>query len=209
MKVHIADDHVIIYEGVKVLLEAYDIEVVGHSFNGKQVIEWFKNNEADVLIMDYRMPEMDGGDVLEYFVANNIEQKVLIVSEYAHYNFIKHAINNDASGYILKTEAHELLVNALEKIHSGHFYFSDYVKDIIIGYESGHKKDDTPFEDKLSSKQKEILRLMLQNFSNTEIVEKLNMDDATLRTHTKRMREKVNVKTNVGLVTLAIKEEFK
>ena len=102
MTVHIADNHKLIVDGFSTLLKNNNINVVGSSNNGLEVINWFQKNKADILILDISMPLRNGIEVVEYFKSNNLDQKIIIVSEYLNLIFLQKTIGNGASGYISK-----------------------------------------------------------------------------------------------------------
>ena len=104
MKVHIADNHPILIEGVISVLEKNNIEIEGTSKNGLEVIMWSEKNEADVLLLDYRMPIYDGIDVVKDFRKKGIQQKVLIYSVYNRFELINEAMKLGANGYVLKED---------------------------------------------------------------------------------------------------------
>ncbi|WP_422092129.1 response regulator [Tenacibaculum ovolyticum] len=210
MKVHIVDNHKVIYEGFKVLLEASGITVDGWSSNGIELLKYLKTNTADVLIVDYSMPNMDGNDVLQYFLDNNIEQKVLMFSGYVDYDFIKNTMIKGARGYLLKSDIIENIVKALKLVNDGFLYYSPEVQNIIIEHESmpSNEKNCVNLEEILSDTQAAVLKLVLEGYSNKEVSNFIGIEETTVRAHLFRMREKLEVKTTVGLVKLAIKSNF-
>ncbi|WP_435263389.1 response regulator transcription factor [Tenacibaculum sp. nBUS_03] len=210
MKVHVVDNHKVIYEGFKAMLEAEGITVDGWSSDGVELLKYLKNNTADVLIVDYSMPNMDGNDVLQYFLDNNIEQKVLMFSGYVDYDFIKNSMAKGARGYLLKSDILENIVKALKMVNDGFLYYSPEVKSIIIEHESKpcNDKEGVNLDEILSDTQVAILKLILGGYSNKEVSDFIGIEEATVRAHLFRMRDKLEVKTNVGLVKLAIKNDF-
>lgn len=121
MTVHVVDNHKVIYEGFVAILKYYGIKVKGYSKNGLELINWLKTNTADVLIVDYSMPEMDGEAVLKHFARKNENHKVLIFSSYAHYDHIRTAMTNGARGYLLKSEMTENIVEVLSSVNQVFF----------------------------------------------------------------------------------------
>ncbi len=200
MTIHICDDCKLIYEGLNVLLKSEGIKVTGYSKNGKEIIKWLEKNSVDILIMDYKMPELDGGEVLEYFKANNIKQKTLIISEFDDFYFINHCIKNDADGYMLKSECFAEILRALKHISSGLPFFSKSVKDTIIRHNQGNNKKELYNE--LSEKQKEVLSLIQKGYGNDEICLRLSIKKSTFRTHKLRIKEKLNINSDIGLMRI-------
>lgn len=210
MKVHVVDNHKVIYEGFKAMLELEGITVDGWSSDGVELLKYLETNTADVLIVDYSMPNMDGNDVLQYFLDNNIEQKVLMFSGYVDYDFIKNTMIKGARGYLLKSDIIENIVKALKLVNDGFLYYSPEVQNIIIEHESvpSNEKNCVNLEEILSDTQAAILKLVLEGYSNKEVSNFIGIEETTVRAHLFRMREKLEVKTTVGLVKLAIKSNF-
>ena len=126
IKVHIADDHKILIEGIIAILNTDKrIEVVGHSVNGDEVIEWFKTNKADILILDINMPRLDGIEVLKRLIKKNEHQKVIMLSSYDDVKLVKELVNEGANGFISKASAGEHILQAIIAVHHNLPYFSD------------------------------------------------------------------------------------
>ncbi|VAW23703.1 hypothetical protein MNBD_BACTEROID04-1142, partial [hydrothermal vent metagenome] len=133
IKVYIADDHQLLIDGiVAVLGSEKNIEVVGYSLNGESVINWFKTNTADILILDINMPKIDGVGVLQYFFKNNFQQKVIILSSYDDTKLIKEVLKIGASGFLAKKCAAENIIEAINVVYSGEQYFSKSIQDKLI-----------------------------------------------------------------------------
>ena len=212
MRVHIADNHRILIEGMIAVLEAHGIEIEGYSTSGHEVIMWREKNDADILILDVSMPTMNGYEVLRHFKKKKIKQKTLMFSSYNDYDFINRSVRNGANGYILKEDGASL-VDALKQIKNGGRYFSKNVVEKILDKNSKTRDPDQKLESKLllldlihnpdkelTGQEKEILRLLAYRRSSSEIQKDLNISDSTLRVHTHRIREKLNIKTTKDLI---------
>lgn len=216
MKVHIADNHKIVIEGIAAILKNNNIEVEGYSTSGPQVIMWREQHQADVLILDISMPIMNGYDVLKHFKKKGIEQKTLIFSAYNDYHFIDSSLKNGAKGYLLKEDG-ESLVNALRTICRGGTFFSSKVIQKILDKNFETKNSIQKSETKillkdlidntsvaLTSQEERVLRLMSKKYSPTEIQKKMNIKGATYRVYTYKIREKLNIKTTKDLIRYSI-----
>lgn len=204
MKVHIADDHDLILQGFKTLLKAYDIDVVGTSSNGTELINWFTTNKCDVLILDISMPDIDGIEVLKVLTNNKTLPKTIIVSADATDALIYEAIKNGAKGYVLKEEASCLIIEALHEVNNNNTYYSEIVKNIII--ENNLETDfNHVYTEVLSNREREVYDLMVAGLSSSEIEEEHKLTKSTTRTLLQRVREKFNVKTNISLALIAVK----
>ena len=133
IKVHIADDHQILIDGIEAVLKNEEnIEVVGHSLNGQDVIDWLEINKADVLVLDINMPKLDGIEVLTHLQKKGIEQPTIILSSYDDVKLVKEVLKIGADGFLAKKCAGENIVEAIKSVHEGDQYFSKGVqKDLV------------------------------------------------------------------------------
>ena len=138
IKVHIADDHKILIEGIIAVINTDDdIEVEGYSLTGKQVIEWINSNSADILILDINMPEYDGIEVLKFFKQKKITQKVIILSSYDDVKLVQEMINLGANGFLSKDSAGLHIIEAINAVHNGDQYFSNGIKNNLLKLYTG------------------------------------------------------------------------
>ena len=149
IKVHIADDHHILIDGIKAVLSSEDnIEVVGYSINGAEVLNWFKDNQADVLILDINMPKIDGIEVLQYFMKNDFKHKIIVLSSYDDAKLIKEVLKIGASGFLAKKCAAENIVEAINTVDSGKQYFSKSIQERLLAtFIHKEVNNETPSQD--------------------------------------------------------------
>ncbi len=213
IKVHIADDHQILIDGVKAVLNIEpDIEVVGFSLNGIEVLDWFKNNNADVLILDINMPELDGIEVLKKIKKNKNVPEIIILSSYDDVKLVKEVLNMGAKGFVPKKSAGEHIVNAVYKVAEGNQYFTDDVKEkmmqtLLNGQVKNEGSQDGVLISSLTKREVQVLKLVAQQYSTREIAEELHISESTVETHRKNLMKKVKVKNSVGLAIFALKNE--
>jgi len=211
--VHIADDHQILIDGVKAVLNIEtDIEVIGFSLNGIQVVEWFKENKADVLILDINMPELDGIGVLKSFKKNKIRPEIIVLSSYDDIKLVKEVLQMGAKGFVPKKSAGEHIVNAVYKVAEGNQYFTDDVKEkmmqtLLNGQPKNEGSQDGVLISSLTKREIQVLKLVAQQYSTREIAEELIISESTVETHRKNLMKKVKVKNSVGLAIFALKNE--
>jgi len=130
IKVHIADDHQILIDGIIAVLSTEEnIEIVGYSLNGADVLTWFASNEADVLILDINMPKVDGIAVLQNFKDTNFLQKVIVLSSYDEIKLIKEVLKIGALGFLAKKCAAENIIEAINTVNKGKQYFEKSIQD--------------------------------------------------------------------------------
>ncbi len=212
--VHIADDHQILIDGVMAVLGLErDIDVVGYSLNGEQVIEWFEENSADILILDINMPILDGLEVLKKFQSMEDVPKIIILSSYDDIKLIKEVLGMGAMGFVPKKSAGEHIVRAIREVYKGEQYFSDEVKEKMMKTLMGkpmHSVDNPEgvLINSLTRREYQILKLIAQQYTTREIGEALGISESTVETHRKNLIKKVNVKNTVGLAIFAMKNEI-
>lgn len=213
--VHVADDHKIVIDGlIAVINTDKNIEVSEYSLTGKQVTDWFDNeeNKADVLILDITMPVLDGIGVLKYFRKNKIKQKVIILSSYDDLKIVQEMLKLGCRGYITKNNAGEHIIEAIKAVAKGEQYFSDDIQRMLLKTLSGQQvaEGDLPDDfllETLTERELEVLKLITKQFNTPEIADKLNVSISTIDSHRKKLLKKLKVKNAVGLAMYAVKNK--
>ncbi|MFY7672726.1 response regulator [Tenacibaculum sp. MEBiC06402] len=214
IRVHIADDHEVVIEGVSALINTDDsIQVEGYSLTGKDVVEWFKNNKADVLILDINMPKLDGIGVLKTFRNRSFQQKTIILSGLSDPKIVQEMIALGANGFIEKGSASEHIIQAIKAVHRGEQYYSDEIKDSLFDLYINESKTDEAIkssvsDEPLTEREVEVLKLITQELSTAEIADKLNITVKTIETHRRNLYKKLKVKNVVGLAIYAVKNNI-
>ena len=212
--VHIADDHQILIDGVIAVLGLEkDIEVVGYSLNGTQVLDWFHEHSADVLVLDINMPKVDGIEVLRQFQTYDDVPHVIILSSYDDIKLIKEVLSMGAKGFVPKKSAGEHIVKAIRNVYQGQQYFSEEVKEKMMKTLMGKPMHDKESQEgmlinSLTRREYQILKLIAQQYTTKEIALALHVSDSTVETHRKNLIKKVNAKNSVGLAIFAMKNEI-
>jgi DNA-binding NarL/FixJ family response regulator len=211
--VHIADDHQILIDGVKAVLDLEPkIEVTGFSLNGSQVVEWFKDNQADVLVLDINMPELDGIQVLKKLKGEKNKPEIIVLSSYDDVKLVKEVLQMGAKGFVPKKSAGEHIVNAVYKVAEGNQYFTDDIKEkmmqtLLNGQVKNEGSQDGVLISSLTKREVQVLKLVAQQYSTKEIGDELHISESTVETHRKNLMKKVKVKNSVGLAIFALKNE--
>jgi len=131
--VHIADDHQILIDGVKAVLNIEpNIEVTGFSLNGQEVVDWFRENHADVLVLDINMPELDGLEVLKALRKHDKQPEIIVLSSYDDVKLVKEVLQMGAKGFVPKKSAGEHIVRAVYKVAEGSQYFTEDIKEKMM-----------------------------------------------------------------------------
>ena len=211
--VHIADDHQILIDGVKAVLNLEPrIEVTGFSLNGNEVVEWFKENQANVLVLDINMPELDGIQVLKKLKDEKNKPEIIVLSSYDDVKLVKEVLQMGAKGFVPKKSAGEHIVNAVYKVAGGNQYFTDDVKEkmmqtLLTGQVKNEGSQDGVLISSLTKREVQVLKLVAQQYSTREIGDELHISESTVETHRKNLMKKVKVKNSVGLAIFALKNE--
>ena len=206
IKVLIADDHMIVVEGLKNLLKETDkIFVMGEASNGKEVLEKLKHNQVDVLILDLQMPEMNGMAVIEKVKKLYPTTKILVLSSHSDSDTINKIIDL-VDGYLIKNTIYKELVYAINELANGEIYFGEEV--LKIHFKSKRKKNKSIQEARLTKREIDILKLIGMEHTTFQIAEKLNIASSTVETHRRNLIKKAGVKNSLGLVKFAIAKGY-
>lgn len=206
INVLIADDHKIFRDGIRSLLSREkDMHVVADVPNGREVLEIANKEEVDVVIMDIDMGEPNGVETTALLKKEHPAINVLILSMLGVHEFVVQALENGATGYLLKNAGKDEVLTAIRCIAKGDSYFSREVSAILI--EALHhprperrKGSEVP----VSARELEVLKLIAQEYSNPEIADKLFISIRTVDTHKRNLLEKIGVKNTAGLVKYAL-----
>ncbi len=208
----IADDHKIVRDGIISLLsDEKEFNIVAEAENGIKVLNILEQEKIDIIIMDISMPEMNGIECTKKIKEIYPEIRILILSMYNEEQYVNEVIKSGASGYILKNSGKEELINALKTIISKKPYYSPevtqtYIKSLVKP--DNKKSDINNVINDLTSREIEILELIVNEFSNQEIAEKLFISVRTVDAHRRNMLNKIGVKNTAGLVKFAISNKL-
>lgn len=208
IRVLLADDHKIFREGVRSLLDREkDMEVVDEASNGLEVLEKVKNQAIDVVVLDIDIGKPNGIEVAEAISMNHPEVKILILSMIGLHDFVLQALEKGAIGFLLKNTGKDEVLTAIRSVAKGDSYFSKEVSSILI--EQLHKPGASKKRDldiPISPREMEVLKLISQEYSNSEIADKLFISIRTVDTHRRNLLEKLGAKNTAGLVRYAIRK---
>ena len=205
IRVFIVDDHPVVIEGIHALLQNdSNIEWAGHAMNAQSCLGFFVNNSADVLLLDISMPGMDGVELCGVLKEKYPNLMILGLSTFNQGLYIKKLMENGASGYILKNSSKEELVKAIHAVRDGLIYFSSEVGEALQSYQRT-PKTELPA---LSSREKEILGLIAEGYTNPQIAEKIFLSPFTVDSHRKNLLAKLNVKNTATLIKFAVEHNL-
>ena len=214
----LVDDHSIVRDGIKYLLEEDEnLVVIGEGSNGFEAIELVKNLQPDLLIIDVRMPEMNGIEAVKQINNTPTNTKSIVLSMHDSEEYILESIEAKAMGYLLKDASKAEVLKAIHTVHNGEKYFSGDISNIIVN--NLLKKSTTPKvatslskettnSYNLTKKEIEILQLVLLGKTNKEISEELNKSKRTIETHRFNLMKKMDVKNLIELSAKAQEQGF-
>jgi len=206
IRVALVDDQELMRAGFRMVLGAQeDMTVVGEAGNGKEAVELAERLRPDVVLMDVRMPVLDGVEATK-LITERAFAKVLVMTTFDLDEYALSALRNGASGFLLKDTPSAQLVAALRSVASGDAVVSPSVTrrllDRFLGAASGELRDASVL-DVLTEREREVLLLIAQGLSNTEIARRLFLSEATVKTHVGRVLSKLELRDRVQAVVLA------
>lgn len=205
IRVFITDDHPVVIEGIHSLLQnEKDIEWAGQAMNAQSCLGFFVSNTADVVLMDISMPGIDGVELCAVMKEKYPGIMVLGLSTFNQGLYIKKMMENGASGYILKNSSREELITAIHTVYEGGIYFSGEAGQALQEYQKSSLQELPA----LTSREKEILELIAQGYTNPQIAEKIFLSSFTVDSHRKNLLAKLNVKNTASLIRLAVERKL-
>lgn len=206
IKVIVADYHHLFREGlVNLLTDSDESEVVAQAENGKEAIDAVRKYKPDVVLMDVGMPIIDGIKATEILTKEILDIKIIAISMHSEKHYIKGMLEAGAYGYLLKSCTYDQLLNAINTVYSGKKYIDEEVTEVIILDYLGKVEDAPGKGNKLSKREREVLKLIAEGKSSREISEDLFVSVKTVGTHKQNILEKLELKTTTDLVKYALK----
>jgi len=202
IRILIADDHAVVAEGLKTLIEAQtDMQVVAIVGDGREAVRQVGELEPDVVIMDLSMPELNGADATRVLLEQGPGRKVIVLSMYADHEYVRRALKAGALGYVVKRSAGKDVVEAIRAVHAGERYISPMVADAVSTEPPAGKEDRLA---RLSTREREVLQLLAEGRTGSEIAQRLSLSPKTVETYRARLVEKLGIRDVAGLVRFAI-----
>jgi DNA-binding NarL/FixJ family response regulator len=195
----IVDDHEVVREGLRLSLSrAPHIRIVGEAADGAAAVELSVRRKPDVVIMDVRMPGMDGLEATKMLLEREPDAKVLIFTAYSERSLLTRGLDSGAKGYILKEAPHNTLVRAIEKVADGEAYVDPaLMPEFIAARDQGEM---------LTGREREILQLLADGMSNADVAEKLFISQETVKSHVRHILTKLEADTRTHAVAIALRE---
>jgi DNA-binding NarL/FixJ family response regulator len=203
--VMLADDHAVVRDGLRALLEAgQDLQVIGVAGNGRDAVTEAQRLRPDIVIMDIAMPELDGVEATRRIVEKCPDTRVLILSMYLSAEHIHRALQAGAQGYVLKESAGDEVVEAIRTLRAGKRYLSHRITETVIDDYLRDGANVSPI-DSLSLRERDVLQLVVEGRTNAAIAQSLSLSPKTVETYRARIMRKLKVHDTVALVKFAMR----
>ncbi len=207
ISVFLVDDHTIVRDGLRYLLEAHgDMKIVGEAANGRDAVKAVRKLQPDVVIMDILMADLNGIEATEQICRECPATRVVILSMQSSSESILRALRAGARGYLFKESAGRELIQAIHAVHAGHRYLSAKVSDQVVG---ACLKQEEEFKDPLSvlsQREREVLQLVVEGRTSAEIAATLFLSNKTIESYRSRLMQKLGIKDMPSLIKFAIQQ---
>ena len=195
----LADDHEVVREGLRLaLLRSSHIRVVGEASDGETAVQLVERRRPDIVVMDLRMPTMDGIEATEEILKRVPDAKVLIFTAYSERALLQRGLESGAKGYVLKEAPHETLLRAIEKVAAGDTFVDP---SLIPSLATGRDGQEI-----LTAREREILQLLADGMSNAEVATRLFISQETVKSHVRHILAKLEAETRTQAVAIALRE---
>lgn len=202
IKVFITDDHYMVVEGIRSILQLEkNIEWLGHAMTADSCMAFLHSQQPDVLLLDINLPDKSGIDLCKEIKTKYPDIQILGLSSFNQQSYIQKMMQNGASGYVLKNASIEEIVKAIEAAMNGEIFLSDQASIAI----DENKNALIPV---ITRREKEVLMLIAKGLTNKEIADKLFISTTTVDTHRKNLLAKFQVKNTASLISLATQNEL-
>ncbi|MEW6127460.1 MAG: response regulator transcription factor [Acidobacteriota bacterium] len=206
LRIVIAEDHEIVREGLKALVNAQpDMRVIGEANHGYEAIQAVKNLQPDIIIMDVTMPKLNGLEATKKLKQICPQVKILTLTRHAEAGFIQQLLRAGAEGYVLKQSASAELIRAIRALGAGNNYLDPAITGkVMTGYAGKEVKISVDPKNAISDREEEIIRLVAWGYSNKEIANRLEISVKTVETHKTNIMKKLNFRGRIDMVRYAL-----
>ena len=199
IRILLVDDHAILLDGVKNLLDKEsDIQVAGLADSAEKALDFLNRSEVDIVVTDFNMPGMDGLSLVNTIKRIKPNIKTIVLSMHDETHLVKEILRSGINGYVLKKDTHKELLRAIHEVYAGGVYLSNDINKILI------TNLQNPDEGRLlTDREREIVKLIAKEYSNKDIAEELFISERTVETHRKNIFKKTGTNSLVGLIKFA------
>jgi two-component system response regulator NreC len=205
IKVIIADDHAMVRQGFMVLLNAQpDMEVVGEAADGNEMVELAENLRPDVVLADISMPNLNGIEATKLIHQRYPDMPVVIITIHTSSSYVIRALRNGARGYVVKNDGFQNVIQAIKTVSQGQRYLSSQVSEQIIDAVISGTSMDFNLDERISIREREILQLIAEGNTNSQIARKLVISARTVETHRTNLMRKLELSSQIDILRYAI-----
>ena len=205
----IVDDHQIVLDGIRLMLASHEnINVVAEAHNGQEAIDYVIDHQVDIVVMDLNMPEVNGLEACKSIKKSNPHIKILILSMISEHKMIQRVMDIGANGYMLKNSGQEEIIDAILKVYNGTNHFDERIIQMMLHPQECKQIKNESLHPSLSRREKEILKLIIEEYTTGEIATKLFISFGTVESHRRNMISKLGVRNTAGLVSAAYKYDL-
>jgi len=198
----LADDHSVVRQGIRILLERESFEIVGEAANGLEAVHLAEKLQPDVAVLDLSMPIMNGITAIGQIKEVSPRTKVVLLTMYTEEHHVLHALRAGVKACVTKTQAVEYLIVAIREVCNGGVYLSPSVSGAVV--QAYLARSDTPY-DPLTDRERQVLQLVAEGNTTKEIALVLGVAAKTAETHRVKVMEKLDIHSTAGLVRYAIR----
>jgi len=210
-RILLADDHTVVRDGLKAVVQKLDpdIVVVNEASNGREALEMAEQTPADIYLLDISMPVLNGIETTVRLLKQDPSVKVIILSMYKDKVLVEKAVRSGARGYILKESATEEIVKAIDEVYAGRYYFSPDVSGYLVhGFLHPSEEGGETAESALTDRQREILKLICDGYTEKQIGEELNISYHTVHVHKNNIMKALDIHSKAELIKYAVKNRI-
>jgi two-component system, NarL family, response regulator NreC len=202
LRILLADDHQIVRQGVRVLLEREGFEVVAEARDGREAVQLAQHTRPDVAVLDLTMPQLNGLDAGREILRHGYSPYFILLTMHTEAHQVASALRSGVRGYVLKTQATEDLIRAIEDVVRGKVFLSPSISNVVVdGYLSGEKAPDDP----LAPRERQVLQLVAEGRTSKEIAGVIGVSVKTAESYRAHVMEKLDIHDTAGLVRYAIR----
>jgi len=202
LRILLADDHMIVRQGLRALLERAGFEVVAEATNGQEAVALAEKHKPDVAVLDLMMPTLNGLDAGRQILQSGAKTAIVLLTMQTDEHHVARALRAGIKAYLLKTQASDDLVRAIRDVVRGQVFLSDAVSRVVVdGYLSGIAAPEDP----LAPREREVLQLVAEGKTSKEIAEILGVSVKTAESYRSHIMDKLDIHETAGLVRYAIR----
>lgn len=208
IRVLLADDHTIVREGLRWIIERDEIiRVVGEANNGREAVELARECNPDVVVMDVAMPELNGMEATRQLLSDNPRLRIIALSAFTDRRYVLGMLDAGCRGFIPKADAGDELLRAIRAVAAGKVYLAAEVADTVVGgYTQQPVQPATSAGDLLGAREREVLQLVAEGLNSGQIADRLDIATSTVDTHRRNIMKKLDLHSVAELTKYALRE---